>query len=268
MSILGEYQLGRKIGSGGDGIVVEIIHLQSRQKLACKIIPSKSVKQEEIEIWRDLSGHPNVLGLRNVHRHKGKFYMMTDLCEGGDLCSYLINHANAPLSHQNAACIIKSLMEALQHCHGMGVVHRDVKLDNILLNSQTNFSDIKLGDFGLAAPFSQGELLYHDVGTLQYVAPEVLLWEGYSKEVDIWSAGIVLFCLLTGCFLYDSGDSEDIREQIKTANTQLDIDEDVGIPSQAKDLLKGMLNKNVKERFTTNQILCHPWILENTSRHG
>ncbi|KAL0335065.1 UNVERIFIED_CONTAM: Serine/threonine-protein kinase PEPKR2 [Sesamum radiatum] len=158
--------------------------------------------------------------------------------------------------HPEAANIIKELMLAIRYCHEMGVVHRDIKPENILLTSS---GQMKLADFGLAVRILDGQRLTGVVGSPAYVAPEVLMGN-YSEKVDIWSAGVLLHALLVGVLPFQGDSLETVFEAIK--KEKLDFTGGVweSVSQPARDLLSGMLTRNIATRFTANEVLKHPWI--------
>jgi len=133
-------------------------------------------------------------------------------------------------------------------------VHRDIKLDNILLNC---YGDIKIADFGVSKRITKGEILYQRYGTPVYVAPEILKDQGYEgPPVDIWSAGVVLYALLYENFPFSGNTVEDLEKNIQKGKYILPTD----ISSEARDLLSHMLDSNPITRITISQIYKHSWM--------
>jgi calcium-dependent protein kinase len=156
-----DYTAGEYLGRGGFGYVTEVIHKISGERMACKIIPLNQA-DNEIRIWSEISGHRNILPLTSVYRDQNSnlAYLITDLCSGGSLCDMM--QMDGLFCEKEAAMIMKRLVEALQYCHDKGIIHRDVKIDNILIPSKIafhSFPDIKLADFGCSTHFSEGRKL-------------------------------------------------------------------------------------------------------------
>ncbi|KAF3570552.1 hypothetical protein F2Q69_00060760 [Brassica cretica] len=161
-------------------------------------------------------------------------------------------------SEQRAANIFKDLMLVISYCHEMGVVHRDVKPENILL---TGAGKIQLADFGLAMRIAKGQTLSGLAGSPAYVAPEVIS-ESYSEKVDVWSAGV----LLSGVLPFKGDSLDAIFEAIK--KVKLDFNSGVweSVSKPARDLLARMLTRDESARITADEVLRHPWILFYTDR--
>ena len=117
-----------------------------------------------------------------------------ELCPGGDLLNYV--RKRRKLTEKNAKYLFKQIMQGIAYMHTIGIVHRDIKLDNILLDGQGN---VKIGDFGVSRRVEQDELLFEQCGTPAYIAPEIVQEIGYKGlPVDIWSAGVCLYAILYG----------------------------------------------------------------------
>ncbi|KAG2319959.1 hypothetical protein Bca52824_013172 [Brassica carinata] len=176
-----DYVFGPSIGKGKFGSVRICRSKSNGMDFACKTLKKgEETVHREIEIMQHLSGHPRVVTLHAVYEESDCFHLVMELCSGGRL--------------QRAANIFKDLMLVINYCHEMGVVHRDVKPENILL---TAAGKIQLADFGLAMRIAKGQTLSGLAGSPAYVAPEVIS-ENYSEKVDIWSAGVLLYALLSG----------------------------------------------------------------------
>lgn len=152
--------------------------------------------RSEIETLR-LCQHPNIMKLYDVFENSEYIYLVLEYLGGGNL--YLaLKDRKTPLSEKRAASFVISVAKALHFMHTYGVVHRDIKPDNIVLCSSKDESDVKLVDFGLAVILEPNELSNDPVGTLCYAAPEILLGKSYNKAVDLWSLGVFAFLLLGG----------------------------------------------------------------------
>ncbi|XP_071729902.1 serine/threonine-protein kinase PEPKR2-like isoform X2 [Rutidosis leptorrhynchoides] len=248
-----DFESGQTIGQGKFGSVVKCRSKVSGEEFACKILPKgDEIVHKEVEIMQHLSGHPGVVTLKAVYEDVECFHLVMELCSGGRLLDQMRN--DGLFSEQKAAILIKELMLVLKYCHEMGVIHRDVKPENILLSAS---GLIKLADFGLAARITNGQSLYGVVGSPAYVAPEVLNG-GYSEKVDIWSAGVVLHALLVG-FLPFGGDSVNtVFEAVKNLSINFEGELWNSISQPARDLIAHMLSKNVSQRASLDLILHEP----------
>ncbi|KAI5084685.1 hypothetical protein GOP47_0000854 [Adiantum capillus-veneris] len=188
-------------------------------------------------------------------------HLIIELCRGGELFERIVK--KKCYAEAEAAFIIKHLMKSIQFCHRMGVMHRDVKPENILFLEESNTSPIKLADFGLALEFSPGKKFSGIAGSAYYIAPEVLEGE-YSEEVDVWSTGVVLYVMLSGVPPFWGETDEDIFNAIREANLKFSGTSWNSISFSAKDLITRMLCADVKMRLTPEQVLEHPWILHHS----
>ena len=203
---------------------------------------------------------------------------------GGNLFSFLKKRRK--VSEKTAKFLYKQIILGIKYIHSHNIVHRDIKLENILIDLNNN---IKICDFGIGRVLSDpNQLLYDQCGTPMYIAPEILLStkdEGYKGfPVDIWSSGIALYILLSGSlpFSFKNGKSVSIEESDKNNDNSEELQFSIihnepkhieNISNEAKDLLKGLLNKNPNKRLTCEQILSHPWLkdvndnLDNNKYH-
>ncbi|KAG8364149.1 hypothetical protein BUALT_Bualt19G0096900 [Buddleja alternifolia] len=250
-----EYELEKTIGQGKFGSVVLCRSKITGEEFACKTLKKgEEIVHREVEIMQHLSGHQGIVTLKAVYEDTESFHLVMELCSGGRLVDQMAKEGL--YSEQKAANIIKELMLAIRYCHEMGVVHRDIKPENILLATS---GLMKLADFGLAVRILDGQSLTGIVGSPAYIAPEVLSGN-YSEKVDIWSAGVLLHALLVGVLPFRGDSLESVFEAIK--KEKLDFTGSVweSVSQPARDLLSGMLTRNISTRFTANEILRHPWI--------
>jgi len=181
------------------------------KKANMKVSDLELVKRE-IEVLK-LCQHPNIIRLLDVFENHEYLYIVMELLYV-DLYVYLQNQ-DFSISEQRACSIIHSLAASLFYLHSYGIVHRDLKLDNIMMADETMDSDVKLVDFGLSKIIGPKETCDEPFGTLGYAAPEVLLRVPYGKAVDIWGLGIIAFILLAGLSPFeDDDDSEVLRKTV------------------------------------------------------
>lgn len=143
-------------------------------------------------------------------------------------------------------------MEAIAHCHSLGIAHRDIKPDNVLFNDQ---KELKLADFGSAEFFHDGQSISGVVGTPYYVAPEVVSGRDYDEKIDIWSAGVILYIMLAGFPPFYGESASEIFEAVLRANLRFPTRVFGSVSPAAKDLLRKMLSKDVNRRFSAEQVL-------------
>lgn len=257
-----DYIKGDTIGKGKFGSVWLCRCRVTGVEFACKtLVKGEETVHREVEIMQHLSGHPGVVTLKAVYEDLESFHLVMELCSGGRLIDQMTKEGR--YSEQRAANIFKELMMVIKYCHDMGVVHRDVKPENILL---TNSGKIKLADFGLAVRITNGQSLAGLAGSPAYVAPEVLAGN-YSEKVDVWSAGILLHALLVGVLPFQGDSLEDVFEAIKTVELNFHTGVWESVSKPARDLLERILTRNAASRITAEEVLSHPWIIFYTERN-
>ncbi|CAF2259070.1 hypothetical protein BRARA_H02644 [Brassica rapa] len=253
-----DYVFGPSIGKGKFGSVRICRSRNNGMDFACKTLKKwEETVHREVEIMQHLSGHPLVVTLHAVYEESDCFHLVMELCSGGRLVDQMVK-----CSEQRAANVFKELMLVISYCHEMGVVHRDVKPENILL---TGGGKIQLADFGLAMRIAKGQTLSGLAGSPAYVTPEVIS-ENYSEKVDVWSAGVLLYALLSGVLPFRGDSLDAIFEAIK--KVKLDFNSGVwqSVSKPARDLLSRMLTRDESARLTADEVLRHPWILFYTDR--
>ncbi|KAH6910015.1 CAMK/CAMKL/MARK protein kinase [Coprinopsis sp. MPI-PUGE-AT-0042] len=178
-------------------------------------------------------------------------WIVSELCCGGELFDYLVEKGR--LSEEETKILFGQLCLAVAYLHSLGIVHRDLKLENVLLDERCR---VKLGDFGFTREYERGSLMETFCGTTGYASPEMLQGKKYQgPEVDVWSLGVILYCLLTGTLPFDD-DDEDIMKQ-KVVKGEF---EDPGwLSLESRDLIKSVLEKDPMKRLTIPQIFAHPW---------
>ncbi|KDO72201.1 hypothetical protein CISIN_1g011868mg [Citrus sinensis] len=196
---LGRYELGRTLGEGNFGKVKFAQDLDSGLPFAVKILEKNRIIHLKItdQIKREIATlkllkHPNVVRLHEVLASKSKIYMVLEYVTGGELFDKIASKGR--LQEAEGRKLFQQLIDGVSYCHNKGVFHRDLKLENILLDSKGN---IKISDFGLSAlpqHFRDDGLLHTTCGSPNYVAPEVLANRGYDGATsDIWSCGVILY---------------------------------------------------------------------------
>ncbi|CAN6481155.1 unnamed protein product [Victoria cruziana] len=254
------YLLGEQLGWGQFGVIKSCSDKLTGEVLACKSIAKdrlvtledvRSVKLE-IEIMSRLSGHPNIVDLKAVFEEEDYVHLVMELCAGGELFHRIDKHG--AFSESDAAVLFKQLMEVVMYCHDKGVVHRDLKPENILLATTDKSAPIKLADFGLATYIRPGQCLNGIVGSPFYIAPEVLAG-GYNQAADVWSAGVILYILLSGVPPFWGKTKSKIFDAVRAADVWFLSDPWDRISASAKDLIMGMLCRDPRQRLTAAQVL-------------
>nr|KYP56820.1 CBL-interacting serine/threonine-protein kinase 3 [Cajanus cajan] len=220
---VGKYDVGRTIGEGTFSKVKFARNSQTGEPVALKILDKEKVLkymmaeqiQREIATMK-LIKHPNVVQLYEVMGSKTKIYIILEFVTGGELFDKILN--NGRMSEKEGRRYFQQLINAVDYCHSRGVYHRDLKLENLLLDDSGN---LKISDFGLSALSQQirdDGLLHTTCGTPNYVAPEVLNDVGYDgAAADLWSCGVILFALLAGYLPFDDSNVLNLYKKISAA---------------------------------------------------
>ncbi|KAE9611288.1 hypothetical protein Lal_00011706 [Lupinus albus] len=267
-----QYILGEQLGWGQFGVIRACSNKLTGEVLACKSIAKdrlvtsddmQSVKLE-IEIMARLSGHPDVVDLKAVYEEENFVHLVMELCAGGELFHRLEKHGR--FSEHEGRVLFRHLMQVVLYCHENGVVHRDLKPENILLTTRSSSSPIKLADFGLATYIKPGQSLHGLVGSPFYIAPEVLAG-AYNQAADVWSAGVILYILLSGMPPFSGKTESRIFETVKAADLKFPSEPWDHISDSAKDLIRGMLCAEPSQRLTAQEVLDHCWMENSEINH-
>ncbi|CAI9302005.1 unnamed protein product [Lactuca saligna] len=224
------FTLGKKLGQGQFGTTFLCIEKATGEHYACKSIAKRKLLTDEdvedvrreIQIMHHLAGHPNVIAIKGAYEDAVAVHVVMELCAGG-------------------------------------VMHRDLKPENFLLVDKKEDSLLKTIDFGLSVFFKPGESFNDVVGSPYYVAPEVLR-KRYGPEADVWSAGVIVYILLSGVPPFWAETEQGIFEQVLQGDLDFSSDPWPNISEDAKDLVRRMLIRDPKRRLTAHEVLCHPWV--------
>jgi serine/threonine protein kinase len=197
------FRFVENIAAGAFGKVIRAVDLRTNQEVAIKIIDkdahSKRLNmiKKEIDILQQLR-HKNIVKFLNFREANTKLYIVMKLLSGGTIKNLIEKRKqiNKPLTEEDSSIIMKHLLEAVKYLHEREIVHRDIKPDNVMFENPEEFSSLKLIDFGLSAQHFDNIFLYDLCGTLIYMAPEQLEKRAYSKPIDMWSCGMIMFILL------------------------------------------------------------------------
>jgi len=203
------YTLGKELGAGKYGVVGLATHKLTGQDVAVKMLKKAKLSIEElalakreIEIMK-VCQHPNIARILDTFENLQCIYIVIEVLNGGDFFEYL-EKREFKITESRARSLIHSLATALFYLNSYGIIHRDIKLENILMTDDSEISEPKLIDFGLSKMIGPNEFCTEPFGTIGYAAPEILLGQPYDKSIDIWSLGVVLFITLTGRTPFDA----------------------------------------------------------------
>ncbi|KAI8647232.1 kinase-like domain-containing protein [Parasitella parasitica] len=275
---IGNYVIHRKtLGSGSMGTVklAECLSDRDHQQYAVKIMPkinlnaitaseaakSKDPKdtprEREQRTIREMAimhllRHPNICQLKEWVVQGDHYYMFLEYIEGGQLLDYIISHGK--LREKLARKFARQIVSALDYCHRNSIVHRDLKIENILI---TNHEEIKIIDFGLSNIYSPSRLLNTFCGSLYFAAPELLQARNYTgPEVDVWSFGVVLYVLVCGRVPFDDTSLPALHQKIKAGHAEYPDH----LSKDCVDLLSKILVVDPTKRGTLSFVIHHPWM--------
>ncbi|MED6180780.1 Calcium-dependent protein kinase 29 [Stylosanthes scabra] len=261
------YEMKKELGRGQSGVTYLCIERSTGREYACKCISrGKLVRMDEIEdvrreimILQHLSGQPNIVEFRGAYEDRQNVHLVMELCSGGELFDRIIEKGT--YSEREAARLMRQIVNVVHVCHFMGVMHRDLKPENFLLATKDPHAPLKATDFGLSIFIEQDKVYKDIVGSAYYVAPEVLK-RNYGKEIDVWSAGVILYILLSGVPPFWGETEKQIFDAILEGKLDLESAPWPSISAAAKDLIRKMLAYEPKKRITASAALEHPWMKE------
>ncbi|KAM7014973.1 serine/threonine-protein kinase 33 [Tautogolabrus adspersus] len=271
------YKFGRKLGQGSFGVVYEAIHIETRTiwaiKEVCKPAPGSSkveMLENEINILKRVN-HAHIIHLKEVYVTAKMTYLVTELCVGGDLKQLL--KRKKFFTEDETRHIVCSLADAVVYLHKRDIVHRDLKLGNILVKKAVDEDEsgrinIKVTDFGLSVQtggVGMENIMTESCGTLIFMAPEIMSGRGYTHWCDVWSIGVVMYMLLCGEPPFMSKTKTDLFKEI--VNKEVEFTQNIWktVSDAAKNLLTCLLKVDPAYRMSANQLLENPWITGDTN---
>ena len=240
----------KKIGNGAFGKV--LMGLDSLgNKYAIKLIQKIKIINgqfllNEVRIGTKVN-HPNIVKIKEVYEDKKFILFIMDYIEGGSLFNYITSSPEGKLDENTSIDIMIQILEALDYLHNQAkICHRDIKPENFLVTfTKENKPFVKLIDFGLAIEIKKGEKMKGRIGTTIYMAPEILKKSKYNEKIDMWSAGVLLFNMVTGCQPFSYGNEDDKIYQIINAKIEFEAIENEDIKCLCKDLMEINPNKRI-----------------------
>ncbi|CDW82463.1 protein kinase domain containing protein [Stylonychia lemnae] len=220
----------------------------------------------EIDILRQIQ-HDHIIKLYEVYESDKYIHLVFEYLEGGELFERI--KSKGLYQEKDAINVMRNLLQALDYLHQRGIVHRDLKPENLILASKDNDYNLKIADFGLASFMEKGQLLFLRCGSPGYVAPELLEDKGYYTKADIFSAGVILYVMLTGRPAFPGGNIHEILMKNKRGDVQYPPKYWEKISVEAKDLVGKMLQKDPRNRINAKEALQHQWFnTENTNNNA
>jgi len=267
------YDLKKTLGTGSFATVKLGINKKDKTQWAIKCIDTKSlIAQEdkdaletEVEILQQVS-HPNIIKLKEVFDTKKVFYMVLEVCAGGELFDRIVEKEK--YTESEAADVVGKVASALHYCHSRDIVHRDLKPENLLLTSAEDDADVKIADFGLAKLLKEETLMQTACGTPGYVAPEILEVQDYDNKVDSWSLGVITYILLCGFPPFYDENNAQLFQAIKRGDYSFPSPYWDDVSQEAKDLIGRLLTVAPGDRISCGDVLQDPWVLnKSTNTH-
>lgn len=254
------YIMNNVAGDGTSAVVHFATDVRNGRKVAVKVIQKNGLDREsaarianELTAWRKVR-HPHICQLYEVFNTPSCYYLVCEAAENGDLLEFINNHGF--FKEKQARRIFLQLISAIDHCHSLGIVHRDLKLENILLDKDSN---IKLTDFGFAGFFEtdSDNRLHEWCGSPPYAAPEIFLGRPYiGPEIDIWSLGVVLFSVCSGTLPFHGESFDVLMKQVVQARFEIPF----FMSMSCESLIRNMLELNPDKRTTLSAIHKHSWV--------
>ena len=245
-----------KIGQGSFGQVL-LGSDKNGQTYAIKIIKKKKILKgqllaNEVRIGTKMA-HPNILGIKEVYEDMKTISFVMEYCEGGDLFDFITKNPNGKLDDINTIDIFIQILNAINYLHNeVYICHRDIKPENFLITiNEQNRPIVKLIDFGLAQYINKGQKMRGKIGTIMYMAPEILKKQPYDEKIDIWSTGIILYNMMTGCSPFTAGDANFKIYQILNREINFDLIKN----DDLRELCKQMMERDPEKRIDARTAL-------------
>ena len=263
------YKIISKLGKGSFGSVFKVQNIKTNEIRALKVIKKTSIIYQdddhkflkEIEILIKLE-HPNIIKIYEYYTDDINFYLITDYISNGELYNYVYKAKS--FNERQTQYIMKQVLCAVNYLHLNNIAHRDIKLENILVEQEITSNDeqllnVKLIDFGTSNYVKTENTNYFTVkvGSPFYMAPEVLN-KKYNNKCDIWSCGVIMFMLLRGHPPFKGENQEELFKSIQ--NDIINYNEMTEISELAKELMSKMLERNVDLRYSADECLKHKWM--------
>ncbi|XP_038059457.1 serine/threonine-protein kinase MARK2-like [Patiria miniata] len=267
---VGPYLLGKTVGEGSFAKVKEALHNVVGEKVAVKIIDKKVVREDpylrknmrrEASLLQSLRHHPNIITLYEVMETDNNFYMILELCTGGALLDRICSEKC--LLEKEARRYVRQIVSAVDHMHQAGILHRDLKVENLLLDGNDN---IKIIDFGLSNLVGNGQVRAEfratQCGSPAYAAPEIIANKRYGAKVDVWSIGVNTFAMLAGCLPF-TVEPFNIKLLLKKINSREMAEIPTHLSNDCKDFIRRLLHPDPRMRYSVIDTMNHRWLAED-----
>eukprot|EP00927_Polykrikos_kofoidii_P083656 TRINITY_DN8618_c0_g1_i1.p1 TRINITY_DN8618_c0_g1~~TRINITY_DN8618_c0_g1_i1.p1 ORF type:complete len:1007 (+),score=193.25 TRINITY_DN8618_c0_g1_i1:113-3133(+) len=228
------------------------------------MVASMNRLKAELEITK-MVDHPNVIKLYEIFEDKTNIYLVMELCWGGELLDRIVQQDH--LTESQTTHVMTQTLRAVYYLHSNLIMHRDLKPQNILIVTKEPIerANMKISDFGMGTQFSKGQIFTAQVGTLAFMAPEVLTGSGYTEMCDNWSCGVIMFLCLGGYLPFLGSNKEAMKSKVLNKRVAFVGEQWTNVSEEAVSVIHALLRKSPVERYTAKQALRSPW-LQNMQR--
>ncbi|KAI9351791.1 serine/threonine-protein kinase MARK2 [Zopfochytrium polystomum] len=257
---IGNYVFQKTVGEGNFAKVKLAKHKLTGDEVAIKVIDKTTLDEKKLgKLYREvrimkLLHHPHIVKLYEVIETKHTVFLVMEYASGGELYDYLVVHGK--MKEKEARAKFRQILSAVSYCHKKRVIHRDLKAENLLLDSNL---DIKIADFGFSNHYDPDSKLDTFCGSPPYAAPELFQGRRYTgPEVDIWSLGVILYVLTTGCLPFDGKNLQEMRESVCRGKYRIPF----YLSDSCEKLLRKFLIRDPFKRASLDMLTDDPWINE------
>jgi len=261
-----QYEIGKELGRGATSCVCKCTRKGLGQAWAVKILyknRDKKVATSDVGILLGLE-HKNLIRLKEIFESKSRLYLVQELVTGGELFDRIVNVGT--YTEGEAAKAVKDIVSGLQYLHSWGIVHRNIKPENLLYENLAEDSSLKISDFGLSSILSPEVDMTSVCGSPGYTAPEILKGERYGKPGDMWSLGVIAYILLCGYEPFRSESPAELFKKIIKGQYEFSSPYWDVVGENAKDLVRKLLTVDTKRRLTSEAASKNCWVNSYAAR--
>ncbi|KRX02915.1 Protein kinase-like domain [Pseudocohnilembus persalinus] len=269
-SALNEYQILSHLGEGAYGQVKLGLHKMTQEKVAIKVINASHINsvQEVEQVYREAEvmeslEHPYIVKIKRCLFTKTQVLLVMEYMDGGELYKKL--EESKQFTEEVAKNYFRQIALAIEYCHNNNLIHRDLKLENILLTGDDQ-NICKVADFGIAGMATNVDTDNLDLGTLQYMPPEVVSGDlkTPSQAVDIWALGVIAYTMLFGSLPFYSNNNHEVKEKIIRGKFKITNEMRNQVSPEALDLIEQCLELDYQKRIPIGKLVQHQWIKDDT----
>ena len=256
---IGPYTIRGTVGEGAFSVVKLVYHNPTREFCACKIVPKSRINtpglqqrfELEIRINQQLH-HPGIVQIFDLLKDENNYYIVMEFCPNGELFQFIVDRQR--LSEPDAQPIFRQILETLEYIHSMGVSHRDMKPENLLIDQ---VGHLKISDFGLSRFLNNQGLVDTPCGSPCYASPECISGKSYDGvTTDVWSSGVILYAMLTGQLPWTKRNQTQLFQQIKKGEYSIPD----YLSPECQDFIRKLMTVDHKQRITIQEAYRHPWM--------